>query len=139
VNVSPTEEGSLCGVKAVDEVLASLSDDQIFLLLLRVRDWNTNNRTSVVAQRILWALVRSYPATKLSSLKVRGAQDQNSLKEVLDALKVYTDKNYKRLEELIDESYLVEYTLNEMDGLGLFDEGKGANGLEEVGQDMIIV
>jgi U3 small nucleolar RNA-associated protein 13 len=106
---------------------------------LRVRDWNTNNRTSAVAQRILWAVVRSYPATKLSSLKVRGAQDHNSLKEVLDALKVYTDKNYKRLEELIDESYLVEYTLNEMDGLGLFDEGKGTKGLEVVGQDMIIV
>ena len=139
LNVSPAEEGSLCGVKAVDEVLASLSDDQIFLLLLRIRDWNTNNRTSAVAQRILWALVRSYPATKLSSLKVRGAQDHNSLKEVLDALKVYTDKNYKRLEELIDESYLVEYTLNEMDGLGSFDEGKGIKGLEVVGQDMIIV
>jgi len=126
-------------VKAVDEVLASLSDDQIFLLLLRVRDWNTNNRTSVVAQRILWTLVKSYSASKLSSLRVRGARDQKSLKEVLDALKVYTEKNYKRLEELIDESYLVEYTLAEMDGLGLLDEGHESNGLEELGQDVIMV
>jgi U3 small nucleolar RNA-associated protein 13 len=139
VNLSPPEEGSLCGVKAVDEVLASLSDDQIFLLLLRVRDWNTNNRTSVVAQRILWTLVKSYSASKLSSLRVRGARDQKSLKEVLDALKVYTEKNYKRLEELIDESYLVEYTLAEMDGLGLLDEGHESNGLEELGQDVIMV
>jgi U3 small nucleolar RNA-associated protein 13 len=133
VNLSPPEDGSLCGVKAVDEVLASLSDDQIFSLLLRIRDWNTNNRTSVVAQRILWTLVRSYPAAKLSSLRVRGARDQNSLKEVLEALKVYTDKNYKRLEELIDESYLVEYTLAEMDGLGLLDEG-----IEQLGSSMLI-
>jgi U3 small nucleolar RNA-associated protein 13 len=139
VNLSPPEEGSLCGVKAVDEVLASLSDEQIFLLLLRLRDWNTNNRTSVVAQRILWTLVKSYPASKLSSLRVRGARDQKSLKEVFDALKVYTEKNYKRLEELIDESYLVEYTLAEMDGLGLLDEGHGSNGLEEFGQDVIMV
>jgi U3 small nucleolar RNA-associated protein 13 len=139
VNLSPPEEGSLCGVKAVDEVLASLSDEQIFLLLLRLRDWNTNNRTSVVAQRILWTLVKSYPASKLSSLRVRGARDQKILKEVFDALKVYTEKNYKRLEELIDESYLVEYTLAEMDGLGLLDEGHGSNGLEEFGQDVIMV
>jgi len=139
VNLSPPEEGSLCGVKAVDEVLSSLSDDQIFLLLLRIRDWNTNNRTSGVAQRLLWTLVRSYPASRLTSLKVRGARDQKSLKEVLDALKVYTDKNYKRLEELIDESYLVEYTLSEMDGLGLLEEENETKGVDEVGQDMIMV
>jgi U3 small nucleolar RNA-associated protein 13 len=140
INLTPPEEGSLCGVKAVDEVLSSLSDEQIFTLLLRIRDWNTNSRTSVVAQRILWTLVRSYPVTKLSNLRVRGARDQKSLKEVLDALRVYTDKNYKRLEELIDESYLVEYTLGEMDGLGLLEDGNTASGfLEGGGHDTIMV
>jgi len=140
VNLSPPEDGSLCGVKEVDEVLASLSDEQLFTLLLRLRDWNTNNRTSTVAQRILWTLVRSYPATKLSNLRVRGARDQKSLKEVLDALKVYTDKNYARLEELIDESYLVEYTLGEMDEVGLLDEGDSSGEiLQENGQEMIVV
>jgi U3 small nucleolar RNA-associated protein 13 len=39
------------------------------------------------------------------------------LQEVLNALKVYTERHYKRLEELVDESYLVEYTLREMDAL----------------------
>jgi U3 small nucleolar RNA-associated protein 13 len=93
--------------EAVDEVLATLSDEQISLLLLRIRDWNTNNRTSAVAQRLLWTVARSYPASRLARLK--------GIKGVLDALKVYTDKNYRRLEELIDESYLIEYTLGEMD------------------------
>jgi U3 small nucleolar RNA-associated protein 13 len=140
VNLSPPEDGSLCGVKAVDEVLASLSDEQLFTLLLRIRDWNTNNRTSTVAQRILWTLVKSYPATKLSNLRVRGARDQKSLKEVLNALKVYTDKNYARLEELIDESYLVEYTLGEMDGMGLLNDGNaGDEFTRENGQEMIMV
>src|SRR5205814_9315163 len=50
VNTFPPEVGSLCGVKAVDEVLGSLSDQQLFLLLLRLRDWNTNARTAPVAQ-----------------------------------------------------------------------------------------
>lgn len=111
------DAGSLTGLKAVDEILASLSDEQLFLLLLRLRDWNTNARTAPVAQRILWALVRSYPAARFSNLSVKGARGQKSLKEVMNALKVYTERHYKRLEELVDESYLLEYTLQEMDSL----------------------
>ena len=117
VTKSDPDEGSLCGVKAVDDVLATLSDEQLFLLLLRLRDWNTNARTAPIAQRILWALVRSYPASKFSGLSIKGARGQQSLKEILDALKVYTERHYKRMEELVDESYLVEYTLQEMDNL----------------------
>ncbi|KAJ4306417.1 U3 small nucleolar RNA-associated protein 13 [Collariella sp. IMI 366227] len=118
VVTSPTPEvGSLTGHRAVDDVLAKLSDEQIFLLLLRLRDWNTNARTAPIAQRILWALVRSYPAGKFSNLSVKGARGQKSLNEVLNAIRVYTERHYKRIEELVDESYLVEYTLQEMDSL----------------------
>ena len=117
VTTNAPEEGSLSGIKAVDQVLGNLSDEQIFLLLLRLRDWNTNARTAPVAQRILWALVRLYPAGKFSNLSVKGARGQKSLKEVLNALRVYTERHYKRTEELVDESYLVEYTLQEMDSL----------------------
>lgn len=124
INSQTPDEGSLSGLKAVDEVLASLSDEQIFLLLLRIRDWNTNARTATVAQRILGALVRSYPAAKLSNLSVKGARGQKSLKEVLNALKVYTERHYKRTEELVDESYLVEYTLQEMENLAPTMDGQ---------------
>ncbi|KAK1655253.1 WD repeat domain-containing protein [Colletotrichum phormii] len=117
VVTSAPEPGSLCGLKAVDQVLATLSDEQLFTLLLRLRDWNTNARTTAVAQRILWTLVRSYPASKFSNLSVKGARGQRSLKEVLNALRVYTERHYRRTDELVDESYLVEYTLREMDSL----------------------
>ena len=140
VVTSPPEKDSLCGVKAVDEVLSSLSDEQTFMLLLRLRDWNTNNRTAPVAQKILWTVVKSYPVSRLSNLKVKGAQGQRSLKEVTDALRVYTERHYKRMEELVDESYVVEYTLREMDGLGYFErieETSGMNGHAD--QDMIMV
>ncbi|KAI1391032.1 U3 small nucleolar RNA-associated protein [Hypoxylon trugodes] len=117
VNSKTPDAGSLSGLKAVDEVLTSLSDEQLFLLLLRLRDWNTNARTAPMAQRILWTLIKSYPASRFSSLSVKGARGQKSLKEVLNALKAYTERHYKRMEELVEESYLVEYTLQEMDSL----------------------
>jgi U3 small nucleolar RNA-associated protein 13 len=104
---------SLSGLHAVDTVLASLSDTQLFLLLLRLRDWNTNARTAPVAQRILWTLVRSYPASRFTNLKVKEGKGR-SVKEVVDALKAYTERHYRRMEELVDESYLVEYTLRSM-------------------------
>ncbi|KAF3804470.1 putative U3 small nucleolar RNA-associated protein 13 [Colletotrichum gloeosporioides] len=138
VNSATPDQGSLCGLKAVDKVLATLSDEQIFTLLLRLRDWNTNARTAAVAQRILWALVRSYPASKFSNLSVKGARGQKSLKEVLNALKVYTERHYRRMDELVDESYLVEYTLREMDSLAPAIEDVAMDDAMDVERDAIM-
>ncbi|KAI4086840.1 MAG: hypothetical protein LQ344_007241 [Seirophora lacunosa] len=118
VGRSPPEEGSLSGLRAVDEVLMNLSDEQLLELLRRVRDWNTNARTAAVAQRILNVVVRSYPAERLVGLRGRG------WKEVVDGLRAYTERHFKRMAELVDESYLVEYTLREMEEVG-FVEGDG--------------
>ncbi|KAG7002131.1 hypothetical protein G7Y79_00028g061520 [Physcia stellaris] len=114
---SPPGDGSLSGVKAVDEVLGDLSDGQLLILMQRLRDWNTNARTAVVAQRILGVIVRSYPMEKLAGLRGKG------WKEILAALKVYTERHYRRVEELVDESYLVEYTLAEMEEVMRHDAG----------------
>lgn len=130
---SSPDADSLSGLKAVDEVLGSLSDEQLFTLLLRLRDWNTNARTASVAQKILWTLVKSYPATKFSNLKVKG----KNLKDVLDGLRAYTERHYKRMEELVDESYLVEYTLREMDAMSFREEKAIDQG--DLDQDMIAV
>ena len=119
MNTSPPEEGSLSGLKAVDEVLQHLGDEQLFTLLLRIRDWNTNARTAPVAQRILWVLVKCYPASRLIGLRRKGKG--SGLKEVLEGLKAYTERHYKRMEELVDESYLVDYTLREMEEIGFVD------------------
>ncbi|KAH7152249.1 WD40-repeat-containing domain protein [Dactylonectria estremocensis] len=132
ITSSNPDVGSLSGLKAVDEVLGNLSDEQIFLLLLRLRDWNTNARTAPVAQRILWTIIRSYPASKFSNLSVKGAKGQKSLKEVLHAIRVYTERHYKRTEELVDESYLVEYTLQEMDSIAPVLEERVSDGVDVV-------
>lgn len=115
------ETDSLCGLKSVDAVLKSLSDEQLHLLLLRLRDWNTNVRTASVAQKILWSILKTYPSSRLSNLKCEGdfrdRGGDNSLKEIWNALKVYSEKHFKKVEELNDASYLIEYTLRCMDGL----------------------
>ncbi|KAL2852873.1 WD40-repeat-containing domain protein [Aspergillus pseudoustus] len=114
---------SFTGNPSIDKVLQTLDPENLFALVLRLRDWNTNARHSKVAQRILFALFRSYPASTFvelaSSKMIKRSPDGRAaaaMKDVLQALAAYTERHYRRVEELEDESYLVEWVLGEMDG-----------------------
>ncbi|KAL3468350.1 WD40 repeat-like protein [Aspergillus heterothallicus] len=114
---------SFTGNSSIDEVLQTLDHENLFALVLRLRDWNTNARHSKIAQRILFALFRSYPASTFvelaSSKMVKRSRDGRAaaaMKDILQALAAYTERHYRRVEELEDESYLVEWVLGEMDG-----------------------
>lgn len=117
VSANLPEAGSLSGNLAVDSVLSNLSDSQLLLLISRVRDWNTNARTAVVAQRVLGVILRSYSAERLAGVRGRG------WKEMLDALAAYTERHYKRVEGLLEESYMVDFTLREMEETGFLPAG----------------
>ncbi|KAI9739689.1 MAG: U3 small nucleolar RNA-associated protein 13 [Cirrosporium novae-zelandiae] len=133
--------GTGTGNKEVDAVLASLADVQLAQLLRRVRDWNTNARTAPIAQRVLNVLVKAYPASTFARLRMggpgggggagdqtasdtKGAAEGTNVKEVLRAIEAYTERHYRRMEELLLESWVVEFTLREMDevaGTGVTD------------------
>ena len=131
------DKSSITGKKEVDKVLANLSHSQLYLLLQRVRDWNTSARTAPVAQRILHIILKSYPSRTFEDMarsrrklaretdedadgdetavsRKKGKGEQGVL-ELLRALEVYTERHYRRIEELMDESWILEYTLREMD------------------------
>lgn len=135
------DEGSLTGVTGVDEVLGSLSDDQLWMLLCRLRDWNANARTSRVSQKIMYTLFRLYPKDKFVHLRKRRGREQveddqelangvesmaltekgpkrgnnESIKDVIDGLKAYTEKHYGRLEKMAEERWVLAWTLQQMD------------------------
>ena len=58
---SEERETSITGSRDVDDVLRHLSRQQLYALLIRLRDWNTNARTAPVTQRILNLILRAYP------------------------------------------------------------------------------
>lgn len=129
---------SLTGNPSIDEVLQTLDSNNLRTLLLRLRDWNTNARNSRVAQRILFALFRSYPASTFIELATASMANRRSdsrtaagMKDILQALSAYTERHYRRIEELTDESYLVEWVLGEMDG-GVGLGGLGISGTRDV-------
>ncbi|KAG8525473.1 uncharacterized protein KY384_009117 [Bacidia gigantensis] len=131
VDTTPSEPGSISGVLAVDEVVGSLADEQLLSLLMRVRDWNTNARTAPVAQRVLNVVVRKYSAQRLAMLGRRKGG-----KEVVEALKVYTERHYKRIEELWSESFIIDFLLGEMEQMGVKEGGEEVVKRRE--QDMLM-
>ena len=137
---------SITGHAAVDEVLRTLPLTDLARLLRYVRDWNAHAKTSAVAQRVLHAIVKLRPADDLSRAfdaeaafnaatavsapdaegtvavpapaEGRGA---TALKELIDALIPYTERHLTRMEKLLQDSYVVEHLLSEMDD-GMFGE-----------------
>ncbi|GAB7349640.1 hypothetical protein MBLNU459_g0319t1 [Dothideomycetes sp. NU459] len=99
------DEGSLTGSAGVDDVLRTLADEQLWTLLLRLRDWNANARTSRVAQRVLHALFKMYPKEKFVLLRKKRApapkiaagdrEDDEELVDGVAMLKVAEDKKPK--------------------------------------------
>jgi U3 small nucleolar RNA-associated protein 13 len=136
---SPTHD-SLTGNPDIDHVLQSLDEENLYMLLLRLRDWNTNARTASVSQRILYALFKSYPpstfmelASRRNPMPGRKSSPASGLKDILHALAAYTERHYKRVEQLVDESYLLEWVLGEMDGIS------GVNGTNEESNDVVML
>lgn len=135
-----SQRSSITGSHEVDDVLGHLSHSQLYALLLRVRDWNTNARTSHVAQRILHVILNSYPLSTFAKMARNRhlhppntgagmgtgtrADPATTISDLLRALEVYTERHLRRLEELADHSYLIEYTLSSMDDV-LGDGGGG--------------
>lgn len=100
------EPGSITGTLAVDEVLQNLEGKELITLMERIRDCNTNGRTSIIAQRILHALLKAPGAhTKFNNA---------AMLRILQGILPYTKRHMARTEEMIETSYILDYTLKEM-------------------------
>jgi U3 small nucleolar RNA-associated protein 13 len=131
------------GHAAVDEVLRTLHPADLARLLRYVRDWNTRAATATVAQRVLNALVKLRPVEELMAAfapavgSLSGAPEkpptEGGVHELVEALIPYTERHLARMERLVQESYVVDYVLGEMDGLG------GLDGVDEMEADLIAV
>jgi len=115
---------SFTGSPAVDEVIKTMSAEDLITLIKFVRDWNSNAKTSGVAQEILHAIVKLRSAEEIMEMfrpqftltgVEQSADTTGGLKEIVDGLIPYTERHLARMERLIQESYVVDFLLEEMD------------------------
>jgi U3 small nucleolar RNA-associated protein 13 len=74
-----------------------------------IRDWNTRFATRPVAQHLLYTILHTFPPSALF-----GCPD---IKPVLEALIPYTDRHLERMDRLLQQSFLLDYTLHGMNML----------------------
>jgi U3 small nucleolar RNA-associated protein 13 len=115
---------SFTGSPAVDEVIRTMSAEDLATLIKFIRDWNSNAKTSEIAQEILHAIMKLRSAEEIMETfrpqaTLTGAEQTTDttggLKEIVDGLIPYTERHLARMERLIQESYVVDFLLEEMD------------------------
>lgn len=129
----PLPLGAKQAESLIDDILKTLPSAELINLFRHVRDWNSNAKTSPVAQAILHALLRlrrveeltrAFKETEpLSSAGTVKASDKSlSFSELVKALIPYTERHLARIDRLVQESYVLDYVLGEMDG-GILTDG----------------
>lgn len=144
---------SVTGNASVDQVIQTLGPLELARLLKFIRNWNANNKTGAVAQTVLHAVLKLRSAKDVlgafeGANLLRGGKEgeeeeeedetpmlskereMKALKELLDGLIPYTERHLTRMEKMVQDSYVVDYVLNEMDS-GLITGGDAM--LMEVG------
>ncbi|ORZ03260.1 WD40-repeat-containing domain protein [Syncephalastrum racemosum] len=102
-DVMESGEGGITGSAAVDKALTELGSENLEKLLRYLRDWNTNGKHSAVAQTVLNAILSQRTCEELVELQ--------GVKDIIEGLLPYTDRHYQRIDDLITQSYIVDYTL----------------------------
>ncbi len=133
-SLKPTYTGSV----EVDEVIRTLRSVDLVRLLKHIRDWNANARTSPVAQAILHAILRlktpdeilsafdeaaKFPTVVVTAKNedVEGDAPKKKppqvlgLRELLDELIPYSERHFARVDRLVQDSYVLDYVVGEMD------------------------
>lgn len=93
----------------IDAVISTLDRDQIFLLMKRCRDWNTNARTHAVAQRMITCILSRQNIDQLSEIP--------GLIRIVDSIVSYAERHYARIDNLTEQSFILDHALVQMDKL----------------------
>ncbi|CAE6507964.1 unnamed protein product [Rhizoctonia solani] len=128
---------SISGSAEIDQVLATLSGSDLVRLLGHIRTWNASARTSTIAQTVLHAILSTHSTENIIAAFGKDEDTQGleaeftsafkqkekpgmDLRSIVDGLIPYTERHLTRAERLVQDSFVVDYVLGEMDmGLAL--------------------
>lgn len=100
---------SVIGSKVLEATISRLSSEQIMLLFKKLRDWNTNFRNFEISQKLLSIMLLNYSESQLNEIP--------GLMKVIEAIIPYNERHFARIDDLIEQSYILDYAVEEMDRL----------------------
>jgi len=138
---------TITGNAAVDQVIRTLPLPELGRLLRHIRDWNSTSKTSGIAQTVLHAILKlrraedvraafaATPNNTNTNVPSLGPDDdavpsttqnvvraKDGLREVVEALIPYTERHLARTERMVQDSYVLDFLIGEMDGGVILDD-----------------
>ncbi|KCV71685.1 hypothetical protein H696_01109 [Fonticula alba] len=102
---------SITGSAAIDRLFQSYRGERLAKLISYVREWNTQARFSLIAQRVLNLILRAHsPRFFLDKTKGYHGLSQDTI----DALLAYSERHVSRIDRLLTRSFLVDFSLDSM-------------------------
>jgi hypothetical protein len=83
--------------------------ERLTQILKYCREWNTRARNSHIAMLVVKAVVTTIPATKLSAME--------GIPAILSGIAPYAERHFDRLDRMVENSYLLDFTLFSMGSL----------------------
>lgn len=87
----------------IADLVRDLDPENVGKLLTRTRDWNTRAKTSRISQRIIYHILQTHPINSLLALP--------GIIKTIDALLPYSARHYSKLENTIQDGYLLDYVI----------------------------
>jgi len=98
------------GIDTLQKHVVKWSTDRLKKMLTYCREWNTRARNSHVAMLVVRAVITTIPAVKL-------ATEYEGIPEILAGIAPYAERHFDRLDRMVGDSYLLDYTLTSMGSL----------------------
>ena len=92
------------GIQTLQKHVGKWSPDRLKQMLKYCREWNTRARNSHIAMLVVKAVVTTIPAVKL-------ATSYDGVPEILAQIAPYAERHFDRLERMVGDSYLLDFTL----------------------------
>ncbi|KAL3802390.1 hypothetical protein HJC23_007215 [Cyclotella cryptica] len=103
------------GIVTLQKHAVNWALEQLTQILKYCREWNTRARNSNIAMLVVKAVVTTIPSTKLAAME--------GIPEILGGIAPYAERHFDRLERMVENSYLLDFTLFSMGSLhGTTDE-----------------
>ncbi|KAL7542928.1 hypothetical protein ACHAXR_012213 [Thalassiosira sp. AJA248-18] len=98
------------GIETLQKHAVKWSPDRLKQMLKYCREWNTRARNSHIAMLVVKAVVTTIPAAKLAS-------SYEGVPEILAGIAPYAERHFDRLDRMVGDSYLLDFTLFSMGSL----------------------
>ncbi|KAJ1511722.1 Transducin (beta)-like 3 [Coelomomyces lativittatus] len=119
-----SEENS--STEILDKVISVFNAEQLEVLLGYLKTWNAQAKTCIIAHIVFNSILKSHSLDFLIQLP--------SIHSVCEAFCAYTEQHINRLDDLLTQTYLLDYTLHSIDKVYMVPLGRQDEGIEGLGK-----